>query len=66
VLSAPPATAAALCGCLADEAAAGKQANTLGLRLAAIRYFHRAAGHDTPTGERTIDAALVRKRGVNA
>jgi hypothetical protein len=25
---------------------------TLGRRLAAIRYFHRAAGYDTPTGGR--------------
>ena len=50
-LSALPATAAALCGFLADEAAAGKRASTLGRRLAAIRYFHRAAGYDTPTAD---------------
>src|SRR5436305_15078157 len=47
-ISALPATAAALCGFLADEAAAGRRASTLGRRLAAIRYFHRAAGHDSP------------------
>src|SRR5260370_3593649 len=50
-LSALPATAAALCGFLADEAAAGRRASTLGRRLAAISYFHRAAGYDTPTGD---------------
>jgi site-specific recombinase XerD len=76
-LSALPATAAALCGFLADEAAAGKRASTLGRRLAAIRYFHRAAGHDTPTGDekvravlsgirRTIGAAPVRKRAATS
>jgi Phage integrase, N-terminal SAM-like domain len=76
-LSALPATAAALCGFLADEAAAGKRASTLGRRLAAIRYFHRAAGYDTPTGDekvkavlsgirRTIGAAPVRKKAATA
>jgi integrase len=76
-ISALPATAAALCGFLADEAAAGKRASTLGRRLAAIRYFHRAAGYDTPTGDekvkavlsgirRTIGAAPVRKRAATS
>jgi site-specific recombinase XerD len=75
-LSALPATAAALCGFLADEATAGRRASTLGRRLAAIRYFHRAAGYDTPTGEkvkavlsgirRTIGAAPVRKRAATS
>jgi site-specific recombinase XerC len=52
-------------------------ASTLGRRLAAIRYFHRAAGYDTPTGDekvkavlsgirRTIGAAPVRKRAATA
>jgi hypothetical protein len=57
-ISALPATAAALCGFLADEAAAGKRASTLGRRLAAIRYFHRAAGYDTPTGDEKVKAVL--------
>jgi len=46
-------------------------------RLAAIRYFHRAAGFDTPTGDekvkavlsgirRTIGAAPVRKRAATS
>jgi site-specific recombinase XerD len=76
-LSAMPTTAAALCGFLADEAAAGKRASTLGRRLAAIRYFHRAAGYDTPTGDekvkavlsgirRTIGAAPLRKKAATA
>src|SRR5262245_8917063 len=76
-ISALPATAAALCGFLADEAAAGRRASTLGRRLAAIRYFHRAAGYDTPTGDekvkavlsgirRTIGAAPVRKRAATS
>src|SRR5262245_60116229 len=71
-LSALPATAESLCAFLADEAAAGRRASTLGRRLAAIRYFHRAAGYDSPTGDervkavlsgirRTIGAASVRK-----
>jgi site-specific recombinase XerD len=74
-LNALPASAAAVAAFLADEAAAGKRASTLGRRLAAIRYFHRAAGHDTPTGDekvkavlsgirRTIGAAPVRKRAA--
>jgi len=65
------------CAFLADEAAAGRRASTLGRRLAAIRYFHRAAGYDTPTGDekvkavlsgirRTIGAAPVRKRAATS
>jgi site-specific recombinase XerD len=76
-LCALPATTAALCGFLADEAAAGRRASTLGRRLAAIRYFHRAAGHDSPTSDeavkatlsgirRTIGAAPVRKKAATS
>ena len=72
-----PASAAAVCGFLADEASAGKRASTLGRRLAAIRYFHRAAGFDTPTDDekvkavlsgirRTIGAAPVRKKAATS
>jgi hypothetical protein len=54
----------------------GKRASTLGRRLAAVRYFHRAAGYETPTSDekvktvlsgirRTIGAA-VRKRAATA
>jgi site-specific recombinase XerD len=49
----------------------------LGRRLAAVRYFHRAAGYETPTSDekvktvlsgirRTIGAASVRKRAATA
>src|SRR5262245_61510163 len=76
-LDALPATAAAVCGFLANEASAGRRASTLGRRLAAIRHFHRAAGYDTPTGDekvkqvlsgirRTIGAAPVRKKAATA
>jgi site-specific recombinase XerD len=76
-LSALPATAESLCAFLADEATLGKRASTLGRRLAAIRYFHRAAGYDTPTGDekvkavlsgirRTIGAAPVRKKAATS
>jgi site-specific recombinase XerD len=76
-LSALPATAESLCAFLADQATLGKRASTLGRRLAAIRYFHRAAGYETPTTDekvkavlsgirRTIGAAPVRKRAATA
>jgi hypothetical protein len=55
----------------------GRRAGTLGRRLAAIRYFHRAAGYDTPTDDekvkvvlsgirRTIGAAPVPKRAATS
>jgi site-specific recombinase XerD len=67
----------ALCAFLADQATLGKRASTLGRRLAAVRYFHRAAGYETPTSDekvktvlsglrRTIGAAPVRKRAATA
>ena len=76
-LSALPATAESLCAFLADQATLGKRASTLGRRLAAVRYFHRAAGYETPTGDekvkavlsgirRTIGTAPVRKRAATA
>src|SRR5262245_61568520 len=76
-LNALPATAESLCAFLADEAAAGRRASTLGRRLAAIRYFHRAGGYDSPTGDekvkavlsgirRTIGAAPVRKKAATS
>lgn len=72
-----PASAESLCAFLADEATAGRRASTLGRRLAAIRYFHRAADYETPTGDekvkavlsgirRTIGAAPVRKRAATS
>jgi site-specific recombinase XerD len=76
-LNALPASAESLCAFLADEATLGRRASTLGRRLAAIRYFHRAAGYDTPTSDekvkavlsgirRTIGAAPVRKKAATA
>jgi len=76
-LSALPATAESLCAFLADQATLGKRASTLGRRLAAVRYFHRAAGYETPTADekvkqvlsgvrRTIGAAPVRKRAATS
>ncbi len=72
-----PASPESLCAFLADEASAGRRASTLGRRLAAVRYFHRAAGYETPTGDekvkavlagirRTIGAAPVRKRAATS
>jgi site-specific recombinase XerD len=72
-----PASAESLCAFLADQASLGKRASTLGRRLAAIRYFHCAAGFDTPTGDekvktvlsgirRTIGAAPVRKKAATS
>jgi site-specific recombinase XerD len=66
-----------VCGFLADEATRGRRASTLGRRLAAIRYFHRAAGLEAPTGDekvkavlsgirRTIGAAAVRKKAATS
>jgi site-specific recombinase XerD len=76
-LSALPATAESLCAFLADQATLGKRASTLGRRLAAVRYFHRAAGYESPTGNekvkavlsgirRTIGAAPVRKKAATS
>jgi len=58
-LDALPASAAAVAAFLADEATTGRRASTLGRRLAAIRYFHRAAGHDTPTSDEKVKAVLA-------
>src|SRR4051794_14068339 len=76
-LVALPASPEAVCGFLADEATRGRRASTLGRRLAAIRYFHRAAGLEGPTGDekvkavlsgirRTIGAAAVRKKAATS
>ena len=57
-LAAPPEV---VCGFLADEATRGRRASTLGRRLAAIRYFHRAAGLEAPTGdEKTLGCVRLR------
>ena len=61
-----PATAESLCAFLADQATLGKRASTLGRRLAAIRYFHRAAGYETPTSDEKVKAVLSGIRGRSA
>jgi site-specific recombinase XerD len=72
-----PATADAVAAFLADQAANGVRPATLSRRLAAIRYVHRAAGHDTPTADervravlagirRTVGAAPIRKRAATS
>jgi site-specific recombinase XerD len=76
-LAALAASPEVVCGFLADEATRGRRASTLGKRLAAIRYFHRAAGLEAPTGDekvkavlsgirRTIGAAAVRKKAATS
>jgi site-specific recombinase XerD len=76
-LAALAASPEVVCGFLADEATRGRRASTLGRRLAAIRYFHRAAGLEAPTGDekvkavlsgirRTIGAAAVRKKAATS
>jgi site-specific recombinase XerD len=76
-LAALAASPEVVCGFLADEATRGRRASTLGRRLAAIRYFHRAAGLEAPTSDkkvkavlsgirRTIGAAAVRKKAATS
>lgn len=72
-----PAAAPVVAAFLADQAAHGKRPSTLGRRLAAIRYFHRAANEASPTAEecvkavlsgirRSIGSAPVRKRAATS
>jgi hypothetical protein len=71
-LAALAASPEVVCGFLADEATRGKRASTLGRRLAAIRYFHRAAGLEAPTGDEKVKrqscqgsgARLARRRSA--
>jgi hypothetical protein len=50
---------------LADQATLGKRASTLGRRLAAVRYFHRAAGYSmtSPAGIRRATGSRLSQRG---
>jgi site-specific recombinase XerD len=76
-LNALPASPAALCAFLADQATLGKRASTLSRRLASIKYFHSLAGEPSPTADekikatlsgirRSIGAAPVRKRAATS
>src|SRR5436190_7234626 len=72
-----PASAVVVGAFLADQAALGKRPSTLGRRLAAVRYFHRAANEASQTAEegvkavlagirRSVDAAPVRKKAATS
>jgi hypothetical protein len=72
-----PASGEVVGAFLAAQAAHGKRPSTLGRRLAAIRYFHRAANEASPTSEesvkavlagirRTVGAAPVRKKAATS
>jgi site-specific recombinase XerD len=72
-----PAKANTVSAFLADQAASGSRPSTLGRRLAAIRYAHRAAGYESPTADewvravlagirRTVGASPVRKKATTS
>jgi integrase len=56
-----PAAAEAVAAFIATEAERGIKASTLNRRLAAIRYAHHVAGHESPTTTAAVGATL---RGV--
>jgi site-specific recombinase XerD len=60
-LAALPAHPDTVMAFLAAEATAGTKASTLGRRVAAIRYAHKAAGHEPPTNRETVKAVM---RGI--
>ena len=57
-LPAPPATVARYLAFLADS---GLKASTIERRRAAIRYAHKAAGHEPPTASEAVKATM---RGI--
>jgi site-specific recombinase XerD len=58
-----PSTPAAVAEFLAGEQARGCKASTLTRRVAAIRYAHRLAEHDSPTDSERVRAVL---RGIKS
>jgi site-specific recombinase XerD len=56
-----PATAETVAAFLAFEASRSIRPSTIGRRLAAVRYAHRLAGHESPTNAETVRATL---RGI--
>jgi site-specific recombinase XerD len=60
-LLALPAAADTVMAFLSAEALGGAKASTLGRRVAAIRYAHKAAGHEPPTNRETVKAVM---RGI--
>ena len=60
-LVALPASGDTVMAFLAHEAKTGTKASTLGRRGAAIRYIHKAGGHEPPTGLEAVKATM---RGI--
>jgi site-specific recombinase XerD len=60
-LMALPAAVDTVMAFLSAEALGGAKASTLGRRVAAIRYAHKAAGHEPPTNRETVKAVM---RGI--
>jgi len=60
-VSSLPATPASVAAFLAAQATQGIKPSTLGRRVAAIRYAHKLAGHETPTGSEAVKATM---RGI--
>lgn len=58
-LDALPAAAPTVAAYLTDLADGGKKASTLGRRLAAIAFAHKAAGHDSPTKSALVEATAA-------
>ena len=56
-----PASPETVASFLAAEAKGGAKASTLGRRVAAIRYAHKAAGHEPPTNVEAVKATM---RGI--
>jgi len=62
--SALPATAESVAAFLASEVERGIHPSTLGHRVAAIRYFHKIAGHAPPTDDERVKATMRGARRV--
>jgi site-specific recombinase XerD len=60
-LNALPATPESVAAFLAAEAIRGVKPSTIGRRVAAIRYAHKFAGHETPSGSEAVKATV---RGI--
>lgn len=58
-LASLPATPAAVACFLADEAATGMRPSTINRRAAAIRYYHRSNGFETPTVDENVRETMA-------
>lgn len=54
-----PASAGNIAAFVADERDRGRAGNTIRLRVAAIRYLHRAAGFPSPTGDVEVTETIA-------